>query len=33
MGLTYKKTVFPESTIDGFVSDFKKTIQEVRKVS
>jgi len=33
MGLTYKKTVFPESTIDAFVSDFKKTIQEVGKVS
>jgi NRPS condensation-like uncharacterized protein len=32
MGLTYKKTVFPESTIDTFVSDFKKTIQEVGKV-
>ena len=33
MGLTYKKTVFPESTIDAFVAEFKKTIQEVDKVS
>ena len=32
VGLTYKKTVFPESTIDSFVSDFKKTVEEVGKV-
>jgi len=31
MGLTYKKTVFPESTIDAFVADFNKNIQEVGK--
>ena len=33
MGLTYKKTVFPESTIEAFVAEFMKTIQEVDKVS
>ena len=33
IGLTYKKTVFPESTIDVFISDFKKTIEEAGKVS